>query len=296
MEGGAMKFAEYLSHAWSHHGDQPESVAADLEKGLALCTSPDELIALINLTTHLYTEHLHRFVEGERKLRELGKSEVAISSQAEFAIARSVMALRLCEGTVDPETDRLGLTPGDLARSLAVAASALAIRKSDSSERYLRLAIATTSNLELTAHDGVARALAIAGNNTAANLETLKPRDAQQTELMLLAAETARKFWEIAGTWLEVERAEYRFAKSCLAAGRLEDAVTHARLCLKVCEQNEAAPLEFFFAYECLASVEKAASPDAFQSTLKRANEWFEKLTPDDQSWARDSLSALTPH
>lgn len=291
-----MKFAEYLSQAWSTHGEKPEAVAEDLEKGLALCSSPDELIALINLTAHLYSEHLQKFIEGERKLREFGKSDFAIGTPAEFAVARAAMAFRLCEGTVDPETDRLGLTPGDLARSLASAASALALRDSARSERYLRLAVATTSTLELTVNDGVARSLAIAGNNTAANLEKLANRNAQQTELMLLAAVTARRFWEIAGTWLEVERAEYRLAKSNLAAGKPEDALAHAKLCLAVCQQNEAAALELFFAYECLACAERGASADAFAASLRLATDWFEKLAPDDQMWARDSLGALTPH
>lgn len=36
---------------------------------------------------------------------------------------------------------------------------------------------------------------------------------------MLLAAQTARKFWEQAGTWLQVEKAEYRLSMTYLQAG-----------------------------------------------------------------------------
>lgn len=291
--GGPMTFSEFLSKGWSDHGDHPEQLADRLEEGLSLCGSSDDVIALVNLTTHLYAEHLRKFTEGERKLREFGKSDFVVGSPAEFAIARSIMAFRLCDGGIDPEHDRLGLTPGDLARALATAASALATRDAVRSEKYLRLAIETAAPLELGKTDGLARGLAIAGNNIAANMEEVTAPSSQQITLMLLAAETGRKYWEIAGTWMEVERAEYRFAKSCLKAGKLEEARAHAALCLAVCEQNEAPPLEIFFAYECMASIEKAAASNAFQSALQMAKEWFEKITPENQSWARKSLDGL---
>lgn len=289
-----MNFSEFLSQAWSRHGEDAEGVASSLESGLSLCKTSEDLTALVNLTTHLYAEHLQRFVEGERKLREFGKNQMAIGTSAEFVIARAAMTFRLCEGSVDPETDRLGLTPGDLARSLAAAASALCARDAARGERYLRLALQTVSLIALSADDGVARALAISGNNIAARLEETSSRGPDQTRLMLLAAETARKFWEISGTWLEVERAEYRLAKSLLAAGRVPEARQHAELCLSICQQNSAAALEFFFAYECLASVEKAAGSELFLTAIKNTRDWFEKIAPDDQLWARASLEALT--
>lgn len=301
-----MTFAEFLSQAWTDHGDQADAVAARIEQGLALCASPDEIIALVNLTTHLYSEHIQKFVEGERKLREIGKSPIAVGTPAEFAVARAAMAFRLCEGTIDPAKDRLGLTPGDLVRSLAVATSALATRDSIRAETYLNSALETAATLELTSGDGISRGLAIAGNNSAASLEELAERNDQQTTFMLRAAQTARKYWEIAGTWLEVERAEYRFARSCLKADLIAQAREHAKACLAICEQHKAAPLEFFFAYECLATVESAAlaatpgagataaSPSAaFNNAKTSSREWFEKMDPEDKSWARKSLDAL---
>ncbi|CAN5530927.1 hypothetical protein BH10BDE1_BH10BDE1_17630 [soil metagenome] len=301
-----MTFAEFLSQAWTDHGDQADAVASRIEQGLALCNTPDEIIALVNLTTHLYSEHIQKFVEGERKLREIGKNPLAIGTPAEFAVTRAAMAFRLCEGTIDPAKDRLGLTPGDLVRSLAVAASALATRDSVRAESYLNSALETVSSLELTSGDGIARGLAIAGNNSATSLEALAERSEQQTTFMLRAAQTARKYWEIAGTWLEVERAEYRFARSCLKADLITQAREHAKACLAICEQNNAAPLELFFAYECLATVEStalaatpgagatAASPSAALDAAKtKSREWFEKMDPEDKSWARKSLEAL---
>jgi hypothetical protein len=43
---------------------------------------------------------------------------------------------------------------------------------------------------------------------------------------MIFAAKTTRKYWEIAGTWLEIERAEYRLAMTYLAAGDLNVALS----------------------------------------------------------------------
>lgn len=288
-----MNFADFLNKAWSEHGDHPEQTATQLAQGLALCTSASDVVSLVNLTTHLYSEHLQKFVEGERQLREIGKNDFAKGTPAEFAVARAIMAFRLCDGSVDSEQDRLGLTPADLARSLGIATSALSVRDSGRAEKYLRQALQIATSIELTDSDGVARGLAIAGNNTAASLEEVASRTDQQTCLMLLAAETGRKFWEIAGTWLEVERAEYRWAKSCLQAGLFDEARTHAKLCLSIAQANGEPPLEIFFAYEALADIEKTAKTAVFQSTLKMAQEWFEKLAPDDQSWARKSLEQL---
>lgn len=288
-----MKFSEFLSQGWSDHGDHPEKVAQSLEEGLSLCGSAEDVIALVNLTTHLYAEHLRTFTEGERKLREFQKSDFVVGSPAEFAITRAIMAFRLCEGGIDPAEDRLGLTPADLTRSLSIAASALALRDSERSEKYLRQALELAASLEMKTTDPVARALAISGNNIASKLEEKPERTRQQTTLMLLAAETGRKYWELAGTWMEVERAEYRLAKSHLAAGNLAEARLHAELCLSISQQNSAPALEIFFAYECLAQIEKVSASNAFQSSLHLAKEWFEKITPDEQSWAKKSLEGL---
>ncbi len=293
-------FSDFLNSAWSHHGDHPEKTAENLESGLELCTSSADVLALVNLTTHLYSEHLHKFIEGERILRHIGKSDFTKGTSAEFAVARAIMALRLSEGSVDPRVDRLGLTPADLTRSLATAASTLAIRDSVRAASYLSYALEIAATLELSTSDGVARSLAIAGNNSASSLEELAERTDAQTALMLLAAETGRKFWELAGTWMEIERAEYRWAKSCLAAAndpaqssqKLNEARHHAELCLKICEENQAPALEFFFAYECLASIEDQTT-EKKEASVKLAREWFEKLSSDDQAWAKTSLDAL---
>jgi len=76
---------------------------------------------------------------------------------------------------------------------------------------------------------------------------------------MLLCARAARRHWEIAGGWLETERAEYRLAMSHLEAGDLPQARLHAQTCLEIVEANGGAPLEACFGWEALAKVERAA-------------------------------------
>jgi hypothetical protein len=72
------------------------------------------------------------------------------------------------------------------------------------------------------------RALAAAGNNLAAGLEEKPDRDAAGTAGMVAAAQAGVECWRRAGTWLEHERAEYRLARSLLAAGQAADAAMAA--------------------------------------------------------------------
>ncbi len=292
-------FSEFLSKAWSDHGNHPEQTAQSLPTGLELCKSPDDVISLVNLTAHLYTEHHPKFIEGERHLREFAKNSFAKGTPAEFAVARTIAAFRMCEGTLDPETDRMGLTPGDLARALGFAASALSVRDSVRAEKFLKLALSLVASLELTATDGIARGMAIAGNNASASVlelselpEQCEPTE-QQRSFMLLAAETARKYWEIAGTWLETERAEHHLANCYLRAGKVEEAREHAKLCLSISESNGALPLEMFFALEGLGKIEKVTLGKVTVPTLERATEWFDKIAEADKTWAQASFDKL---
>jgi hypothetical protein len=106
--------------------------------------------------------------------------------------------------------------------------------------------------------DPASRALAVAANNLACTLEEREGRSKTETSLMLRAAEAARRYWEIAGTWLHVERAEYRLAISNLAAGRSRGALEHAGTCLRIVEENGSDPVEMFFAREALARAHDA--------------------------------------
>ena len=123
---------------------------------------------------------------------------------------------------------------------------------------------------------------------------------------------TARRFWALAGTWLETERAEYRLAMTWLQAGDPALARHHAQQCLAIVQANGSVPLERFFASEALALAEAADGNAAgHAAALAQAREAFAALgytgvpvedlwaaaraalDEADQSWCRASLDKL---
>ena len=120
-------------------------------------------------------------------------------------------------------------------------------------------------------------------------------RSADDRALMILSAQSARRHWERAGTWLEVERAEYRLAMTWLQAGDVAQARQHAQACLDIVAANEGAALERFFGWEALGVVERAAgNASAHAAALERVRAEFDELSSDDQSWCKESLDKLT--
>ncbi|MDP2307547.1 MAG: hypothetical protein Q8P18_16085 [Pseudomonadota bacterium] len=69
------------------------------------------------------------------------------------------------------------------------------------------------------ATEALHRSIAMTGNNLAVSLEQRVQRSPEEDTLMLRAAQVARVFWGRAGTWLNVERAEYRLAMTRLGRG-----------------------------------------------------------------------------
>ena len=101
--------------------------------------------------------------------------------------------------------------------------------------------------------------------------------------------------WERAGTWLEVERAEYRLALCWLAAGDPALGLQHARYCESIVQENGSAPLEVFFAAEALCLSARALGDTAVQAgAVATAQQAFEALPSDDQAWCRATLDSMT--
>ena len=143
--------------------------------------------------------------------------------------------------------------------------------------------------------DPAALALAITGNNLACALEEKAERSREEIELMKLAAETGRRFWEIAGDWKNVERAEYRMGMTMLAAGEPRSAVEHAEKCLAVCQENEADACELFFAHEVLVRASHASgSHDAATATHARCVELLEEQDEGMKAYCSTCLEPLT--
>ena len=111
---------------------------------------------------------------------------------------------------------------------------------------------------------------------------------------MVAAAEGGLRYWRLAGTWLEEERAQYRLARSLLQAGNPADAVLHARQCVDVCTANDAPPFERFFAYAVLAIAQARCGDGPAHAVARQlALDQYAKVAPDERQWCKAEIDEL---
>jgi hypothetical protein len=286
-----MTLDEFLATAWAEHAEKPQEVADRLAASLHLVSAPEQIPPFANLLTHVYGEHLAQWSAGVSLLDSLRTTLPASDRSSAGALDRSIAALRYAGG------DGAALEPlsvEDRVSALATASSALAGR------HELTQALAAYSQALHLADDGLPpgspalRALAVGGNNLAASLEEKTNRDAGETQGMISAARGGLKYWKLAGTWLEEERAEYRLSRSLLQAGDAEAAVQSARRCVGVCKQNDAPAFEQFFGYAVLARAHRAAGNlDSFEAARTAAFSSFEQVPDEERQWCESELREL---
>lgn len=282
-----MNFSDYLNRGWNEHAADAESVAAGISVGLNLISEGAHLIQLANLITHVFGEHLGRLEDGSAHLEKLTESRF-VNPEITAALNCSRVMLGYAGGNV---TDWSGFTTAEKIRIYCGAAGIkTAQNKIGLAEIDLRMALALAA--ELSDADPANRTLAICSNNLACAIGEKTNLSADEEILMLLAAHAGRKYWRIAGTWLEVERAEYRLAQSYLKARDLINSIKHANLCLTICEANNADPLEFFFAYEAIALVEHSMKQTTLRS-LPQMKKYFAELSQNDKEWCGKTLAKI---
>jgi hypothetical protein len=287
-----MQFDAWLNQAWDDHAAQPAAVAARIgSDGLALARNDAHTAALARLAHHVMGDHLGRWIDGRQLLFHIGTSDPA--GPATGTVMRIFDAsLALAGGLEDL---RGAMSASDRIRVSAHAAGALAERDPPRSASLLREAALEVDTEELPPQDPACRAIAINGNDIAATLSEKPLRSERERDLMLLAARTARDFWARAGTWLEVERAEYRLAISWLKAPDLSAARRHARKCLDLVREHDAPALEWFFGFEALAQIERAlGNAPAAAAAVQDMKAAFGRLDEADQAWCRPSLERLS--
>lgn len=279
----------FLDQAWSDHADQAAVVAARLPEALPLVADDNGVMRLAALAHHVFGEHLGHWQDGLTFLAQLSERAM-FGADGASAIARCRASLRLCSGEAD---QRAALNTSDQCRVSSMAASNLAASNSQRSTELLQEAVTRASALP-DADPGV-RALAANSNGIAGTLQELASRTAEQRALMVQAAQVARAQWERAGTWLEVERAEYRLALCWLAAGDPALGLQHTLHCESIVQQNGSLPLEVFFASEALCLCARALGDTAVHSgAVATAQQAFEALPSDDQAWCRATLDSMT--
>ncbi len=286
-----MKFNTYLEQAWSDHATHTEKVVEGFPDAIKLVETNDDLAQLVNLVAHVMGEHLAKWNAGIELLVALkANPKFAPGTTTEGAIQRSIEVMKIGGGQ---SASLDGFNTSDQIRIMAVAGSALAERDAMKARDLLTKSL-NLARTGLDQKDPANRALAITGNNLASVLEEKGNRSPAETELMILASQTARKYWEVAGTWLEVSRAEYRLAKTFLQAQDLDRAFRHAQICVELCMENKAGEMDAFYSYEALALVEKARGNQVgFAKASDYAKHYFGLLSPEDQKWCEESLKKL---
>lgn len=291
-----MDFGTFIDTAWADHATDPRAVAQRLTDGIALVGDESQLAALAKLAHHLHGEHLGEWRAGIDFIEHLA------TLAPHVAQGESGQTVRLCVASLalsqQPmhELDSMSptLATSDRIRVGAMAAANLAERDTPRALHLFRASLDLAQHAGLAADDPMHRALAVAGNNLACTLEEKATRSAEERELMILAAQAARRCWELAGTWLEVERAEYRLAMTWLQAGDLARARTHAQSCLGIVAANHGAALERFFGFEALGLVERAAGRRIEHAqSLMDARTAFAELEDADQAWCAASVDKL---
>ena len=282
----------FLEAAWAAHGEEPQQVADELAASSHLVESVDHVPRYAAIVTHVFGEHLGDWARGIALLEALGALPAAAGTErAARSVARNVAVLRHAAGE---EAALAPLGPEDKVSALATAASIFTARRQwpralQAYDEALRLA-----EPGLPEGSTAPRALAVGGNNLAAALEEKSDRNAQETAGMVRAAEGGLKYWKVAGTWLEEERAEYRLARSLIQAADAARALQCAQSCVAICEHNEAPPIERFFGHAVLALAQRASGDmTGFAASRASAQQCFEQVAADERSWCEGELREL---
>ena len=238
-----MTFKELIEQGWARHDTQSQALADDLESHRELLESDEQVEHFLRLANHTIGEHLGDWPRArDLALTALGQRQPnakLAASYSDLAVAQFMTGNAI-----------------DAAQSEAISASLVdgpAITMPIRTKITLALALAASGQVDAAA--GIYRAtlaiaqqtqdplpsdrvVAVNSNNLAGELLDLdEPTQAQQA-LMLEAAEGARVFWERAGTWVNVERAEYLLALVRNAIGAFDAALTHADVGLGLIADN----------------------------------------------------------
>ena len=257
---------EFVGSCWNDHATDPSGVFGRFAAGVSLVTEAKHVPPFAGIVVHVAGEHLGRWQEGLDILRVIEGPPLVAESAEGRALARSRAVLELCKGDHKAaEKSAFAARSGasqpfasDLARILSVASAALAGQGRTAEAAALFEEAMSLASYGPTASDPTARALAVTANNLASAFEDKKNRTSAENALMVRAAEAARDWWGLAGTWLEAGRAEYRLSSSLRHAGDTARALEHARRCMRIVEANGSEPYEAAWAHEQMALAHKA--------------------------------------
>lgn len=242
----------WLDAGWERHDREPHDVLAGLLARAAALPDDDDGADAVRLARHTALGHL-----GDAAAQAtLGSLLARLPAHAALApaVERARCALALLAGhdTTAPLAVRCGVL-GDVATALVLAG------RLDSARAALFEPEAEAID---HADAAVRRAYAASANGVAGALLD-GPRSAAHDALMLDAAALSHRAWARAGTWINVERADWMLAHCHAAAGDAATALRHAGACLARCEAEGADAFERFFGHEAMVVAHRAAGDTA---------------------------------
>lgn len=251
-----MSLDDFLDAAWNDHAADPRGVAARLADATpGLADAPEQLGPFVQFAEHLLLGHLGDVAAMERVLAA-AEPLAAARPDVQPTLQRARFAAQLLQDEQAPPGD---LPPALQVRALGTAVSGQAERGDlDRAGRLLERA----TRIGREAGGDALKALAAACNN-AASQRLDGPREPAADAWMLDTARQARGHWADAGTWMNVERADYLVARCAAAAGDAATAAVHAQACLDACLAHDADAFERFFAHEAIADARLAAADRA---------------------------------
>lgn len=285
-----MDLSALIAAAWEQHADDAEATARRIAEMLPQVQAAADVPPFASLLAHVYGEHLGHWPEALALLAGL-RGVAGEDATAQAAVLRAERTLRHVSGDASA-LDDLG-TPDRAAVLAGTAAMQLGRGQTEAAAQALYAALALAEG-GLPDGSPALRALAVAGNNIAAELQQHPHRSAADTALMLRAAETGLRYWSRAGGWLQVERAEHRLGSCQRAAGRHAEARDSARRCLAVCEAHDAPDFERFFAHALLAvTLRETGDTTGFEAQRDAALACHGRLGADEQAWCEQELAEL---
>jgi tetratricopeptide (TPR) repeat protein len=287
-----MTIETFFETAWNDHADRPQEVADRLTASLQLVQTPEHIPPYARLVTHVFGEHLGQWDRGVILLQSLRKLPAFEDGHVTAdEVLRGIATLRYAGGD---STALEPLSVEDRVSALAGVASAFTGRNAFAQALAAYSEALRLGDTGLPAGSPAFRALAVGGNNLAAALEEKKDRDSAETRGMIAAAEAGLKYWKLAGTWLQEERAEYRLTRSRLEGGEYGAAIQSALRCIQVCERRDAPAFERFFGYAALAVAQrKAGDLGSFEVSRERALELFEQVPQVERQWCESDRNEL---
>jgi len=284
----------FIEQAWNDHGTDLPAVVARLDQGLALLTeSPAKLNDFLQLAAHVHLEH-----RGDAQAMQsvLDRSTPFVASQpdAQATVDKARLTMALLRGE-SPDASMLPIAAR--VRAHGDAACGLAARGDHAqARRLLQAAAAITRDADGQQRTPAGKGLAASYNNVASLLLDGK-RSPEADALMLETATQARSAWAAAGTWLNVERAEYLLAITHAATGHGTQAAEHAKACADICEANAADAFERFFAQEALArALITQGQPEAARQQTTRMQALLADIADEgNRAYAASVLAKLIP-